>query len=254
MSTITIRNNVAAAGVAAIALLAGGSPAYAAETAAAPQHHHPSPSHFTQGRVTNPYYPQKPGTGLIYRGTTDGEPSRDVLVATHRTRVIDGVRCRVLFDRLFVKGVLTERTRDYYAQTKRGTVWYFGEKTAELDEDGHVTSREGSFLSGRDGAEAGIFMPAHPRVGQAFHQEDYPGHAEDRFVVKSLDASVSTPYVGSQHALLTAERSALEPGVVEHKRYVRGIGDVADSDVRGGSDHQKLWAIRHRSGTTYGPH
>jgi hypothetical protein len=45
---------------------------------------------------------------------------------------------------------------------------------------------------------------------------------------------------------LTYERSALEPGVVEHKKFVRGIGDVADRDVKGGRDHQKLVAIRHR--------
>jgi hypothetical protein len=245
MSIVTIRSSIATA-VVVVAVLAGGSPGAASETSAAAQLHHPSPSHFTPSRVTNPYYPQKPGTVLVYRGSTDGQPSRDVLVVTHRTRVIDGVRCRVLFDRLFVQGVQTERAWDYYAQTKAGTVWYFGERTAELDRDGHVTSREGSFLSGKDGAEAGIFMPAHPRVGQAFHQEDYPGHAEDRFVVKRLNASVTTPFVSSQRALLTAERSALEPGVVEHKKYVRGIGDVADRDVQGGSDHQKLVAIRHR--------
>ncbi len=246
MSIVAIRSSIAAAGVVAMALMAGGSPGYALEAPAGGQLHHPSPKHFTQGRVTNPYYPPEPGTVLVYRGEVDGRPSRDVLVVTRRTRVVDGVRCRVLFDRLFVQGVQTERTRDYYAQTKAGVVWYFGEKTAELDKDGNVTSREGSFLSGRDGARAGIFMAAHPRVGQAFHQEDYPGHAEDRFTVRNLHASVTTPLVSSRRALLTAERSALEPGVVEHKWYVRGIGDVADQDVEGGGDYQELVAIRHR--------
>jgi hypothetical protein len=245
MSTVTIRRVLAATGVVAVGLLAAGTSVHAAEKATAGPHH-PSASHFTQGRVTNPYYPLKPGTVFVYRGAVDGQRSRDVLFVTHHTRVIDGVRCRVLLDKRFVNGVQDERTRDYYAQTKAGTVWYFGEDTATLDKHGHVISREGSFHSGKDGAEAGIFMPAHPRVGQAFHQEDYPGHAEDRFVVKSLHASVTTPFVSSRHALLTYERSALEPGVVEHKWFVRGVGDVADRDVKGGNDHQKLVAIRHR--------
>ncbi|WP_457205664.1 hypothetical protein [Nocardioides sp. P5_C9_2] len=245
MSTIVIRRVLATAGVVAAGLLAVGAPVQAAETAS-PGQHHPTPSHFTRGRVTNPYFPLEPGTVLVYRGVTDGRPGRDVVYVAPRTRVIDGVRCRVVVDRLVVDGVLTERTRDYYAQTRAGTVWYFGEDTAELDEDGTVTSREGTFHSGRDGAEAGIFMPAHPRVGQGFHQEDYPGHAEDRFVVRSLHASVTTVFTTSRDALLTAERSALEPGVVEHKLYVRGVGDVADRDVRGGSDQQELVAVRHR--------
>jgi hypothetical protein len=208
--------------------------------------HHPSPTHFTEGRVTNKWFPLRPGTVFVYRGREDGARSRDVVRVTRRTRVVDGVRCRVVSDRLYLDGLLRERTHDYYAQTKRGTVWYFGEATAELDRHGHVTSREGSFLSGRHGAEAGIFMPAHPRVGTSYRQEDYPGHAEDQFTVKSLDAFVRTPVVTSRHALLTRETSPLEPGVVDHKWYVRGVGNVKERTVRGGNDFQRLVRIRHR--------
>lgn len=89
-------------------------------------------------------------------------------------------------------------------------------------------------------------MPAHPRVGQTFTQEYNPGHAEDRSTIKTLDAFVSTPVVTSSHAPLAVERTPLEPGVVEHKKCVRGIGVVAERTVRGGHDHQKLVAIRHR--------
>ena len=249
MNDTRIRRALAVAGAVAVATTSvvtmNGQVAHATE-ASARSPHHPPPSHFTHGRVTNPYYPLKPGTVLVYRGRTGGQPSRDVLLVADRTRVIDGVPCRVVLDRLYINGVLRERTRDFYAQTKAGTVWYFGEHTAELDRRGHVTSREGSFLSGRDGAEAGIFMPAHPHVGDAYQQEDYPGHAEDRFVVRSRTAHVATPVVTSHHALLTAERSALEPAVVEHKWYVRGIGDVADRSIKGETDHQELVAIRHR--------
>jgi hypothetical protein len=35
-----------------------------------------------------------------------------------------------------------------------------------------VVSTEGSWQAGVKGANAGIFMPAHPQVGQVFKQED----------------------------------------------------------------------------------
>ena len=37
--------------------------------------------------------------------------------------------------------------------------------------------------AGADGASAGVFMPAHPRVGQHFRQEYLKGQAEDHFQV-----------------------------------------------------------------------
>ena len=93
--------------------------------------------------------------------------------------MIQGARCTVLEDRLYLSGRLKERTTDWYAQDEMGNVWYFGEETAELDEQGRVTSREGSWQAGVDSARAGIYMRAEPKVGQSFTQEFYDGHAED---------------------------------------------------------------------------
>jgi hypothetical protein len=206
---------------------------------------HPAPAQFTNGRVTNPWFPLKPGNRLVYRGSEDGNRLRDTFFVTYRTKVVDGVTCRAVHDKVFENGILVERTTDWYAQTKAGTVWYFGERTAELNRRGQVTSREGSFLSGRDGAEAGIFMPAHPAVGQSFVQEDYPGHAEDRFEILDLSAHVRVPLVRSRNAMLTKETTPLEPGVVDHKYYVRDIGTVREATVRGGSESLRLVSITH---------
>ena len=137
----------------------------AADRTAAVRRHHPAPSHFTHGRVDNRVVPAEAGRSLRLPWDRGPGTTRDVLIATYRTKVIDGVTCRVVFDRVWRNGILEERTRDFYAQTKRGTVWYFGENTATLDRHGHVISREGSFMSGRDGAEAGIFMTADPAPG-----------------------------------------------------------------------------------------
>jgi hypothetical protein len=198
------------------------------------------------GRVDNPWFPLKPGTVFVYRGVKDGDQGRDVVTVTSRTKLIDGVRCTVVDDRLYVGGHLAERTLDWYAQDKRGNVWYFGEATAELDESGRVTSREGSWRSGDDGARAGILMPAQPKVGQSFRQEFYKGHAEDHSQVLTLSASIRVPYTASEHALLTKEWTPLEPDVIDHKVYVRGVGMVKEETVKGGDERFVLVAVRQR--------
>ena len=215
------------------ALAAGGTPGAAG----------PNPADFTP-RIDNPWFPLTPGTTYIYRGVKDGQRSSEVLTVTRRTALIDGVPCAAVDDRLYVRGRLHERTTDWYTQDKEGNVWYFGEATAELDEQGNVTSTEGSWRAGRDGARPGIYMPAHPRVGQSFRQEFYKGHAEDHFRVVSLRATVSVPYTSSERALLTEEWSPLEPGVLDHKLYVRGIGTVLEQTIKGGNERNELVAIR----------
>jgi len=236
---------LAAAGLLATALLTPTPSQARASVVAATHHHHPAPSAFTQGRVDNPWFPLKPGTRWVYRGSDEGDRTRDVVIATYRTRMIDGVTCRVVFDRVWTDGRLSERTRDFYAQTEHGTVWYFGERTATLNRHGGVISRKGSFTSGKDGAEAGVFMTAHPRPGPSYFQEYYPGHAMDRFTVVRRGAHVSVPLLPSRHALLTRETTPLEPGVVDHKYYVRDVGDVREVTVKGGSEELHLTAVAH---------
>lgn len=203
--------------------------------------------HFHPGRhparVTNPWYPLRPGTTWIYTGRADDRASVEVIVATRRTRVLDGVRTRVVRDRLYHGDMLAERTADYFAQDRCGNVWYFGEDTAELDRAGRVIDRSGSWHAGVDGAEPGVFMPAHPHVGQRFRQEWLAGEAEDTFRVMRLDAAPFALHRRFHHALRTRETTALEPGVVDAKLYVRGIGEVQEVSVRGGSDRMTLDAI-----------
>jgi hypothetical protein len=195
-------------------------------------------------RVDNPWFPLKPGTTYVYRGVKDGQPSRDVLTVTHKTKTIAGARCVVVSDRLYLRGRLHERTTDWYTQDKKGNVWYFGESTAELDRNGHVTSTEGTWQAGRGGAKPGIYMPAHPTVGLSGRQEFYKHHAEDHFEVLSLRANVHAPYVTSKNALLTKEWTPLEPGVIDHKYYVRGIGNVLEQTVKGGDERNVLVSVR----------
>ena len=195
-------------------------------------------------RVDNPWFPLTPGTVYVYRGIKDGKPSRDVVTVSRATRMIEGVKATSVHDDLYVEGRLEERTTDWYAQDRAGNVWYLGEATAELDRRGHVTNREGSWLAGVGGAEPGIYMPARPTVGRGGRQEYLKGHAEDHFRVVALNATVSAPALSSAHALLTEEWTPLEPGVLDHKLYVRGVGTVLERTVMGGSERNALVSLR----------
>jgi len=204
---------------------------------------HPANVRYVAG-VDNPWYPLEPGTTLIYRGVKDGKPSRDVLTVEHATKVIDGVRCQVVKDLLYLRGKLEERTTDWYAQDTKGNVWYFGEETAELDPHGRVKNISGTWKAGVNGARAGIYFPVNPRAGQGGRQEYYKGQAEDHYRVRSVTAHVRTPGASSAQAVLTEEWTPLEPGVLDHKYYVRGIGTVLEQTVKGGDERNTLVAVR----------
>jgi hypothetical protein len=195
-------------------------------------------------RVDNPYFPLPPAAVWHYEGSKDGKRALDVMKVTARRKMIEGVRATVVSDRLYLNGKLEERTSDWYAQDTGGSVWYLGEDTAELDANGKVKSTEGSWQWGVNGARPGIIMPARPRVGQSGLQEFYKGHAEDHFRVLTRHARVSTPFVSSTRALRIKEWTPLEPGVVSVKYYVRGIGQVTEQDVKGGSEVGRLVSFR----------
>jgi hypothetical protein len=201
---------------------------------------------FSGATVDNAWFPLKPGTTFVYRGTKNGRASRDTVTVLRTTREIRGVACRVVHDRVFVNGALAEDTFDWYAQDKAANVWYFGEATKEL-ERGKVTSREGSWEAGRNGAKPGIVMQAHPRVGVSYEQEHYKGQAEDHAKVLSLSASVAVPYGSYGHAQLTKEWTPLEPNVVDHKYYVRGIGLVKEASARGPHESAVLVRVTRRN-------
>jgi hypothetical protein len=198
-------------------------------------------------RVDNPWFPLKPGTTFVYKGTDDkGKPTRDVVHVTSQTKDIGGLHSLVVDDRVYdASGRVGERTHDYYAQDKQGTVWYTGEDTAEYDSKGHVTTREGTWHNGVNGGRAGVFMPAHPRVGERHRQEYLKNHAEDIFQVLSLTAKITTPTGSYSPAIETKEFTRLEPGIVGGKWYAKGVGQVAERTLKGDKENLKLVSVRH---------
>ena len=88
-------------------------------------------------------------------------------------------------------------------------------------------------------------MTRHPHPGPSFHQEDYPGHAEDVFTVVRRGAHVVVPLMESDHALLTRETTRSSRACVDHKYYVRDIGTVREVTVKGGSESLRLVGVTH---------
>jgi len=197
------------------------------------------PNNFVE-TIDNPYFLLTPGTTFVYRGEAEDTPTRDVMKVTHDTKVIIGVTTTVVHDQAYEDGVLVEDTFDWYAQDKDGNVWYFGEDTRELDEDGNVVSTEGSWQAGVDGAQPGIIMLADPEKGDKYQQEFAPDVAEDMAQVTGFKDSLCVRYGCFEDVLVTKEWTPLEPGVVEKKYYAKGIGFIFGKMVKGGDEQTEL--------------
>jgi hypothetical protein len=250
------RTAVAATVVALSAVVVGAAPGGAGAASAQARcplpkfgpgssyHPHIDPKSF-DAHITNPWSPFRAGWTYIYSGVDGTDKVTDVVAVSRRTRVIDGVPTRIINDRVLTGGRVTETTRDYYSQDKCGNVWYFGEDTAELDRHGHVTSREGTWHAGVNGAEPGVYMQAHPQLQRKFRQEWEAGHAEDVYWAVSKTAARQEPYGSYTNLLRTVETNALEPGVRDNKYYAKGIGDVEEVTVKGGHEHLRLIDVLH---------
>ena len=230
--------------ITAIIVAATAAPASAAPIPQGHEHVTLDSADFTT-RIDNPYWPMRPGTRWVARETApDGERHRIVVTVTHRTKTMaNGITARAVHDRESSHGRLVEDTIDYYAQDRAGNIWYLGEDTTEY-ENGKPVSTEGSFESGVDGAEPGVIVPAHPRRGMHYRQEEYRGHAEDRASVVSLTEQVGVPAGHYRRVLMTRETNPLEPRNVEFKFLARGVGPVLAVAISGGADREELLRVR----------
>ena len=197
------------------------------------------PADFTTD-ITNDYWPMKPGDRWVYEEKDDkGTVTRDEVTVLDHTDTIDGIEARVVHDLATVDGQTVEDTTDWYAQDSKGNVWYLGEQTAEY-KDGQVTSTEGTWIAGKDGAQAGIILPAEPETGMQYRQEYRKGQAEDRALVLSTDEKAQTPTGKYTGALLTRDTTPLEPDLVELKWYVPGVGPVLTLTPSGENSREQL--------------
>jgi hypothetical protein len=173
------------------------------------------------GRST--YFVLEPGYALRLE---DGGDSLTITVL-NETRIVDGVKTRVVEERETKGGQLIEVSRNYFAiDQATKDVYYFGEEV-DIYKDGKVSGHEGQWLSGVHGAKFGLMMPGTPRVGDKYYQEDAPKVAMDRAEIVTTSEEFKVPAGVFQNCLRTRESSALEKGVAD-KMHAPNVGLIKD--------------------------
>jgi hypothetical protein len=176
-------------------------------------------------RIDNKYFTLTPGMTLTYEKMTPDGVERNVVEVTSRKRKILGVTTTEVWDRVWLNGQLKEDARDWYAQDRRGNVWYFGEAVNHY-ERGRLKDHKGSWEAGVNGAKAGIMMLADPIVGVTYRQEFARGVAEDMGSVIALDQTVTGP-TGTFHGCLQTRDWSNIDKTVGDKYYCPEVGFVA---------------------------
>ena len=123
--------------------------------------------------VNNPMFPLAVGTQFSYQGkiVQDGEskPHTVTFTVTDVSKVVDGVKTVVAWDRDFLEGKLQEQELAFFAQDDQGNVWNFGEYPEEY-ENGKFTGAPSTWIRGVDGAYGGIHMLSQPRTGMKYRE------------------------------------------------------------------------------------
>ncbi|MCW2834320.1 MAG: hypothetical protein JWN68_2273 [Nocardioides sp.] len=168
----------------------------------------PDPQDFVRV-VDNPYLPLVAGSEWVY-DRVEGGVTESVTVSVSGTRTVEGVTA-------------TEVTT--VAEGRSGSVSFL--ELLAQDREGNVWSFGGDdWLAGRDGAQAGLVMPATPRVGDGFRQQYAPGVAEDRSQVLDTATSVTTAYDSWTDLVEVLETSDVPTGTETRKLYAPGVGLV----------------------------
>lgn len=177
---------------------------------------------------SNTYMILQPGYKLVL---VDGKDTLTITVLDE-TKMVDGVKTRIVEERETKGGKLEEVSRNYFAIDKAtGDIYYFGEDVDMYDADGKVTGHGGGWLSGVNDARFGLMMPGKPDVGNRYYQELAPKVAMDRAEVISVSETVKVPAGTFKSCLKTKESSGIESGV-EDKLFAPGVGLLKDGGFK----------------------
>jgi hypothetical protein len=182
-------------------------------------------------RIDNRYLPARPGTRYVFEGTANTDEGivqrRIVTTVTDMTKVVNGVRTVVIWDRDFNDGVLAEEELAFWAQDRQGNVWNLGEYPEEY-EDGEFVGAPSTWIAGQQRARAGILMLAQPRVGALYRQGFAPAvDFYDCAEVVRKGVRTCTPLDCYDGVLVVDESSPLEPeSGVQRKFHAPGVGVV----------------------------
>jgi hypothetical protein len=189
--------------------------------------------------IDNPYLPMPVGAHWRYEGESDGESETIDVTVTGERKTVMGISAFVVRDTVTIGGELVEDTYDWFAQDADGNVWYLGEDSKEY-ENGVVTSAEGSWQAGVDGARPGIVMPATPETGDVYRQEFLAGEAEDMMAIVEVGGRLTVTAGDFDDVVTTKDWTPLEPETVEEKAYAFGVGKIREAKTAGGDGFAEL--------------
>jgi hypothetical protein len=178
----------------------------------------------------NDYFLLEPGRQSTFRGKERGQAAELVITVLDETKKVGGVETRVVEERETVGGEIIEISRNFFAISPAGDVYYFGEDV-DAYAHGRIKSHEGSWQHGTNGARFGLMMPAAPKVGMKFYQEQAKGVAMDRAEIVSLTDRLTVPAGTFDRCLKTRETTPLEKLAREYKIYAPGVGLIKDGSL-----------------------
>jgi hypothetical protein len=202
----------------------------------------PDPADFSR-RATNPWFPLVAGMRWTYRQDTVTSTGTVVAEVLRDTREIAGVPTTGVRWWAVERGERRLAVTRWYAVDRDGNVWWFGQEVAPGSPPIDPIARR-SFEAGRDGAEAGLVVPADPRDGDGFWNARQPDVVARRSTVLSLDATVATTRQTFRRTLVTRDLSSLEPVHTVQSYFARGTGLVAQLDTAATSETLSLVRVR----------
>lgn len=202
----------------------------------------PDPHDFV-AEVDNPWLPLQPGARWTYEITSGAASPRPVSavveVLADSVQVAGVATTQVLTVVTDDRGRTLRRELASYAQDSRGNVWLFG-RTVESP-DG-VTS----WRADEGGAEAGLAMAAHPRVGDGYEVAAAPGIDEEHAEVVTLTATQLVDNE-SHDDLLVIDTASPDDGVTGRQWYADGTGLLL-ADRSTGSATEQWTLTAHQPG------
>jgi hypothetical protein len=179
--------------------------------------------------IDNEWLPMRPGTQLVFEGTTnEGEllDHRVIITVTDLTKVIDGIESVVSWDLDFSDGELVEAELAFFAQDDDGNVWRMGEHPEEF-EDGEFVAAP-TWLAGVNGAKAGISMLGDPVEGSLSYSQGWGPDVGfiDRGRVHRLAQQTCVEFDCFEDVLVIDEFNVEEVNAHQLKYFARGVGNV----------------------------
>lgn len=180
--------------------------------------------------VDNDWLPLRPGTEWVLEGSTfeGGRRIRHRVVSTvtDLTKVIDGVRAVVLWERDYAADELVETELAFFGQDDDGNVWHFGQYPEEY-EDGEFVAAP-AWIAGVENARAGIAMKAAPQLGAPSYSQGWGPAVNwtDRAQVYRTGKRTCVPVDCYEDVLVMEEFSREEPDAFQLKYYAPGVGNV----------------------------